>query len=109
MKIDGANLLPMPRVSSVRSCFENRMYQHPLCGLGKDLYLLENGWRLVGFATAPYLGAGRHAIIYERLIPDPDNVFEVGKCYWCHGDEAKMKIYSKLPKCLEDEFGPWTR
>ena|ERR1041384_7625398 len=91
---------PRPRLNSAKLNVENRAYQHPLCGLGNDRYLVMEGWRLVGWASAPYGGAGNHAIVYERLTPDQDNVFEVGKLYWCHGNANKMQVCSKLPADL---------
>jgi hypothetical protein len=90
-------------VNGAKLNFDNRAYQHPLYGLSNDRYMLMEGWRLVGWASAPYRGAGQHAIVYERLTPDTDNVFEVGKLYWCHGNAEKMQICSTLPADLEDE------
>lgn len=97
----------LPKLNSARLTIENRAYQHPLCGLGNDRYLVLKGWQLVGWASAPYRGAGHHAIVYKRLTKDKDNVFDVGNLYWCHGDARRMQFCLKLPADLKDELGPW--
>jgi hypothetical protein len=97
----------LPKVNSAKVSVENRAFLHPLCCLGEDLYLLLEGWKLVGWTSAPYAGSGKHAIVYERLTPDPDNVFEVGKLYWCHGTATKMDVRKRLPAALKDELEPW--
>lgn len=110
-----ASVSSMPKVNSAKLTKENRVYIHPVCALPLDRYMVNEGWKIIGWSDAPWTSAiGPHAIVYEKLsVSDADNYdahsqFEPG-IYWGHGDAKKMQFCSTLPAELEDEMGPWVR
>ncbi len=106
----------LPKVNSARIHSENRVYIHPVHALGKDRYSCYPGWRIVGWANAPYKSLnGSEAIVYERLWPrnleggieDSYNHLERG-LYWGHGNAATMSFQVKSDQAIDhDEEDPW--
>lgn len=93
----------MPKINSAKLTGENRVYIHPVCALGGNLYKCLSGWKIAGWAEAPYESIlGKHAIIYEKFADAPsflDNhaQFETG-LYWGHGDAGRMIFPSSLSR-----------
>lgn len=78
-----------------------------------DRYECMKGWRLAGWASAPWTSEqGRHAIVYEKTVAadqtscDSHDSFEPG-LYWGHGDAHKMQFGGRLAESEADELAPW--
>lgn len=102
----------LPRVNSGCCHEQNRVWIHPVCALPNGMFLVADGWRLIGWTTAPTTGSGPHAIIYEKVTPagsihmGTNADFEPG-IYWGHGNADAMIFCPQLPPELEEEIGPW--
>lgn len=115
MSAKGQLVAKLPKVNSAKLHGENRVYIHPVCALGGDRYKCSKGWKVVGWAEAPWKSTlGPHAIVYEKTTPansesiyaSSHHYFEPG-LYWGHGNAKKMTFFAELPKEDADELGPW--
>jgi hypothetical protein len=68
-----ASVALMPKVNSAKCHGENRVFIHPVCALDGCRFMVNEGWRVLGWCDAPTKGTGPHAIVYEKLSP---SVFE---------------------------------
>lgn len=105
----------MRKVNSAKLHSENRVYIHPVCDLGDSQFICNKGWKVVGWADAPWKSAiGPHAIVYEKLTPagsesiyaSSHSEFQPG-LYWGHGHANRMTFFDKVPAAKAAELGPW--
>jgi hypothetical protein len=84
-------------VNSARLTRENHCLVYPLISHG-GYWTLEEGWKLVGEATAPYGRSGQtKAIVFEKTTPAKESVLDMLSglepgIYWVHGSVEAMDI-----------------
>jgi len=87
----------MQKLSSAKLHQENYAFVHPLIFLGDNRFKTLSGWKLLGYAEAPWPGSGPKAICYEKLTPaneggrDTFDHLDFG-IYWVHGNPDTMEF-----------------